>query len=123
MYLEATESRPEVDLRFIDGKGFIRGVLREGHLNALFDAIIDHLDFEVGNHQGRQFLLDIDVDDLPSSAHPLTRRMLDVLDGHRKNGANVHVTWFCPAQSTLLRMRVFDIVDKYPKLVSKFEKK
>jgi len=123
MYFEATESRPEVDLRFVDGRGSIRGVLREGHLNTLFEKIIDHLDAEVGSHQGRRFLLDIEVDELPSSAHPLIRRMLDVLEAHRKEGANVHITWFYSAQSALLRMRVFDIVDKYPKLVSKVEKK
>jgi len=123
MYLEATESRPEVDLRFVDGRGFIRGVLREGFLNSLFDSIIDHLDFEVGNHQGRRFSIDIDVEDLPTTALFPVGRMLDMLEAHRALGANVYITWYYPVQSDVLRMRVSDIVRRYPDLVSMKERK
>jgi hypothetical protein len=123
MYLEATESRPEVDLRFVDGKGFIRGMLREGFLDALFESITDHLDFEVGNHQGRQFLLDIEVKEFPTRALAPVLRMLDMLDAHRAEGANVQIAWHCPADSDLLRVRVSDLARRYPKLISMDERK
>ena len=115
MYLQATDSTPEVNLTFVDDTGWIRGpvALTSGHLNDLFESIIEHLRHELSSDQGRRFRLEIDLDDIPSTVYPLITNLLDMMLEYYKNGVDVQLTWVFLERRQTARELANTLRDKY----------
>jgi hypothetical protein len=108
MKIKGTSITPEVDLTFSKrqktatgwvGTGWIRGRLYHGAIFEFFKRISDHLEREFANHQGRAYLIEIELVDYPSNAAEPLGNLLKMIQTANKGGVDVKVTWKYNANS------------------------
>jgi hypothetical protein len=96
MYILPTDSTPEVDLNFTDGRGYIRGRFAIPHPADFFQKINEHLEKVLADPECRGLVIELRLEEMPSIVLPHLKSLFDALRKQDPKSERIKVEFLYP---------------------------